>query len=252
MIKAIIIDDEPHCIDRLAKLLTTHCGENVVVQDTANTVDSGCELIERLKPDLVFLDIRIQDETGFDLLRRLPEITFEVVFCTAYEQYALRAFKFSALDYLLKPIDVDDLTALVARLQQKHVRAVHTSEEVYEMAMHNVYGNMTSEKRIAIPTLAGFTLVKVNEIVRCKSDVNYTTIHFVDKTDLMVARTLKDFEEMLEPYGFIRLHNSHLINIRYIKRYHKGKGGYVVLEDHTEIEVSMRRKNSLMEKLGMS
>ncbi len=250
MIKAIIIDDEQHCINRLEKLLVTHCRESVAILGSATTIDDGYELITRLKPDLLFLDIQIHKDTGFDLLRRLPEIDFEVVFSTAHEQYALQAFKFSALDYLLKPVDVDDLTDLISRLQLKRDAAQRNFKSAYEMAMHNLNGYDQPSKRIAIPTLTGFTLLKVDDIVRCKSDVNYTTIYMADKTSLMVAKTLKEFEGMLEPYGFIRLHNSHLVNLKYVREYHKGKGGFVILEDRTEIEVSVRKKDILMEKLG--
>lgn len=249
MIKAVIIDDEQHCISRLETLLARHCREAVAVVGTADTAGEGFELITRLQPDLVFLDIQIHDESGFDLLNRLPEIDCEIVFCTAYEKYALKAFKFSALDYLLKPVDADDLQALVSRLQLKRKEVGRERKSSFEIAMRNINSQDLPIKRIAIPTLTGFTLVRVHEIVRCRSDVNYTTLYMVDKSSLMVARTLKEFEEILEPYGFVRLHNSHLVNLQYIRQYHKGKGGFVILEDNTEIEVSVRRKDTLIKRL---
>lgn len=251
MIRAVIIDDEIHCISRLERLLGQHCREEVAILGTANTVADGYELIDRLKPDLVFLDIQLHDQTGFDLLQQFEEIDFEVIFCTAYEQYTLQAIKFGALDYLLKPIDVDDLTSIIMRFQAK--REKHKTarmKEAYEMTMLNISHNTQNTKRIAIPTLTGFTLLDVKDITYCESDVNYTKVHMLDNKIHVVARTLKDFESMLVPYDFVRLHNSYLVNVRYIKHYNKGKGGFVVLSDKTELEVSVRRKEALMQVLG--
>lgn len=250
MIKTIIVDDEAHCISRLEKLLTSRCREEVAVVGTAQSVQEGEALIERLDPDLVLLDIQIGDRNGFELLSHFPEARFDVVFCTAYEQYALKAFKFSALDYLLKPIDVDDLVELVGRVKAKRDARREERQLLFEMARRNIDGYRGREKRIAIPTVTGLTMLMADEIVRCQSDINYTTIHLADRTSFVVAKTLKDFEEILEPYGFIRIHNSHLVNLTRIKKYHKGKGGYVVLQDGTEIEVSVRKKESLLSLLN--
>ena len=250
MIKTVIVDDEPHCISRLERLLTTHCREEVAIVGTASSVADGIELIRRVEPFFVLLDIQINDQSGFDLLEAFPEKKFEVVCCTAYERYAIKAFKFSALDYLLKPIDRDDLVDVVARIVEKRDALNRESQLRFSAAKYNIDGYQQQRRRIAIPSLTGLTLLDVDDIVRCESDVNYTVLHLADKSTMVVAKTLKDFESLLELHGFIRLHNSHLVNVAYIKAYHKGKGGYVVLQDGREVEVSVRRKDVLLKKLN--
>lgn len=151
---------------------------------------------------------------------------------------------------MLKPIDVDDLVELVGRITSKHGSDRMQRQLLFEMTQRNIDGYNRREKRIAVPTMTGLTLLAADDIVRCQSDVNYTTIHLPDHTSLVVAKTLKDFEEMMEPYGFMRVHNSHLVNLAYIRKYHKGKGGYLILRDGAEIDVSVRRKEALLEKLN--
>jgi two-component system LytT family response regulator len=205
------------------------------------------DAIVRLQPDLVFLDIQLQENTGFDLLHRLPDITFDIIFVTAYEKYAVQAFKFSAIDYLLKPVDPDDLQQAVSRLQQRR-----SKEEVarkFETLFHNLKNIPGLSKRISIPTVNGLVFLPVSDIVRCESHINYTTIFLRDGQKLTVAKTLKEFEELLSEYNFYRVHNSHLINLACIKRYNKGKGGFVSMSDNTEIEVSTRRKEDLLKRL---
>jgi two-component system LytT family response regulator len=248
MIDAIIIDDEAHCIRHLSGLLSASCGPVVRLAGTATTVEDGWQSILRLQPQLVFLDIQLQNETGFDLLDRFPVIDFDIIFVTAYEKYAIRAFKFSAIDYLLKPVDPDDLRQAVARLQQK--RSKEETAKRFETLLDNLRNGTGLPRRISVPTVKGMEFLPVQEIVRCESHVNYTTIFLVNGQKLTVARTLKEFEELLEEYHFFRVHNSHLINLACIKSYHKGKGGSVRMSDNTEIEVSTRRKDELLKKMA--
>ncbi len=247
MINAILIDDENHCISRLQTILKDYCQNEVRILATCTDIDSGYEAIINLKPDLVFLDIQINAATGFDLLQRFVNLDFEVVFTTAFEQYAIQAFKFSASDYLLKPIDPDDLVVTVQRLKLKISSKESTNS--YELLFENFKNMQQQNKKITVPTMQGLLFLSVQDIIRCKSDVNYTTIYLKDKSTIFVAKTLKEFEAMLIPHDFFRVHNSHLINLAYIKSYNKGKGGYLQLEDHTEIEVSSRRKEDFLKKL---
>ena len=247
MINAIIIDDEKHCIDHLEGLIHNYCQSTIRVLGSFQTVEDGLQAITRLQPDLVFLDIHVGDVNGFDLLSRLPAIPFDIIFVTAYEKYAIQAFKFSAIDYLLKPADPDDLLQAVGRLQQKKLKEESTQK--LETLFYNLKNIPGLSKRITVPTVKGLVFLPVNDILRCESHINYTSIFLKDGQKLTVARTLKEFEELLSDYNFYRVHNSHLINLACIKSYHKGKGGSVSMADNTEIEVSTRRKDELLKKL---
>jgi len=245
MIRAIIIDDEQHCIDRLGGLLAEHLAETIHLMDSFTTASDGFNAILKYKPDLVFMDVQLNDATGFDILKKLDEIKFEIIFTTAYEKYAIQAFKFSALDYLLKPIDADDLKQAIARLVEKNPK-IDTTQKL-ETLLGNFYG---AGKRICVPVVNGLVVLKVEDIIRCESAINYTTIFMKDKQKLTVAKILKEFEEMLVDYNFFRVHNSHLINLAYIKSYNKGKGGFVTMMDNSDIEVSTRRRDDFLKKLA--
>lgn len=247
MIRAIIIDDEQHCSNRLTDLLNRFCKQAVTIAGTFKNVDDAVAGINTLKPDLVFLDIQLHDQTGFDLLERISQIDFEVIFTTAYDNYAIQAFKFSAVDYLLKPIDPDDLVQSVGKLQ----KIFHQREltEKFDALLHNIKTADTLSKKITVATSKGLLFLQVSDITRCQSDVNYTTIYLKDKQQIVVAKTLKEFEDMLSDHNFFRIHNSHLINMDCIKSYHKGKGGYVTLIDNTSLEVSTRRRDLFLKRV---
>lgn len=245
MIRAIIIDDEEHCIKRLSGLLQEHCENRIHLMDSFRSVEEGLAAIRKLQPDLVFLDVQINDKTGFDLLSQLDEINFELIFTTAFERYAVQAFKFSAIDYLLKPIDEIDLKQAVQKINDINVKS--SAPEKLQVLFNNLQGR---SKRICVPVMNGLVFLQVSDIIRCESDVNYTTFFLKDKEKLMVSKTLKEFEELLTEFNFFRVHNSHLINLAYVKKYVKGKGGYVIMEDHSEIEVSTRRKDDFLKKLA--
>jgi len=247
MIRAIIVDDEQHCINRLAGLLAAHCKQTVEVAGAFINVNEALTGIGIINPDLVFLDIQLNESTGFDLLSQLPQINFEVIFTTAYDNYAIKAFKFSALDYLLKPIDTEDLLQAINKFQK--IQQQHEVTEKFNTLFHNLKNQAGASKKITVATSKGLEFLLISDIIRCEADVNYTTIYLKNKQQLMVAKTLKDFDELLSDHQFFRIHNSHLINLDYIKSYHKGKGGYVTLTDNTSLEVSTRRKDLFLKKI---
>ncbi len=238
MIKAVIIDDIPEARKVLAADLSSYCA-NIEVIGEAEGVVSGAKLIKELKPDLVFLDIQMPDGTGFDLLEILPKIDFRLVFTTASDEYAIKAFKFSAVDYLLKPIDPDELMDAVSRveLQDKPGDRIELLKE-----------NLDKPKRIALNTLDKIHIVEVSEILRCESNINYTMFYFTDGTKLLVTKTLKEFDKMLSDHYFIRVHQSHLVNARFIKEFTKSDG-YIFMKDGTKVPVSTRKKQVLMDMI---
>lgn len=247
MIRALIIDDEQHCINHLSALLQQELKETVHVMDTFTTRLSGLEGIIKYRPDLVFLDVQLNDgETGFQLLKELSDYHPQIIFTTAYERYAVQAFRFSAVDYLLKPVDSSELITSIEKIKERSP-GIQTSEKL-ETLLGNLYN---ASKRICVPVMNGIVILNVSDIVRCESDSNYTTIHINDNQKLTVAKTLKEFEEMLTDYNFFRIHNSQLVNLNYIRSYNKGKGGFVVLKNGMTLEVSTRRKEEFLKKLNV-
>lgn len=246
--KAIIIDDEQHCIDRIISLVNDNQIE-VEIIGCYNNVDDGFNGISLLKPDFIFLDIHIGNETGFDLLEKFTKINFEVIFTTAFENHAIQAIKFSAIDYLLKPIDVDDLKESIARLKQK-TESRKSTVSGYEELLQNLLHIKNQNKKITIQTQTETILINIQDIIRCQSDINYTTLYLKNGKNVVASKTLKDFENLLSPYNFFRVHNSHLINLEYMKSYDKGKGGYVHLTDNSVVEVSVRRKEPFISRLN--
>jgi two-component system LytT family response regulator len=213
---------------------------------SASSVKEGIKAIKELQPDLIFLDVQIHDRTGFDLLRECGNVNFKVIFTTAYDKFAIQAIKFSAIGYLLKPIDEDDLTEALEKLDSNSVDDMRAMTKVIE---HNI-NSQSKKKKITIPTGNELIFLDIDEIIRCHSDINYTTIFKADKQKILVAKTLKEFEELLTEHDFYRIHNSDLINLAYIKSYNKGKGGSVILNDGTELEVSTRRKEEFLKKMS--
>lgn len=245
MIKAVIIDDEQHCIDRLCNLLPEIKNPVIQLSGTAQTVDEGISLISKHHPQLVFLDVQIADKTGFDLLKAIPDAQFQVIFTTAHDRYALQAFRFCAIDYLLKPVDADELQAALLKVNASKNNSV-ISEQISEL----LKGIGTKPRKIGVPTLNGIVFVPVSEIIRCHADGNYTELHLAGKKQMVVSKTLKEFENLLADYSFFRVHHSDLVNLDYVKSYNKGKGGYLMLDDNSSVEVSSRRKEELLKKLG--
>jgi len=252
IIRAVIIDDEQGGRDVLECLLEEFC-PNVNVVGTADSISGGLEIIKRLQPNLVFLDIQMPYGSGFDLVNSIENRTFEVVFTTAYDNYAIQAIRCSALDYLLKPIKADELIEAVERVSaaMRDTTPAHTSvlQEQLSMLMHSLSdGNLPA--RVAIPTSDGMEFVAVSDIVRCEALANYTSFFFTNGEKLLVTRTLKDFDTMLTGHNFFRVHNTHLINLTHVVKYVRADGGYVVMTDGASIEVSRRRRDELLEKLA--
>lgn len=243
--KSLIIEDESHCFDRLNTLIQKNHHEEIELLNWSRTIDEGIDAIYKYQPDLVFLDVELGDSNAFNLLKNLNISNFDIIFTTAHQEYAIQAIKLSALDYLLKPIGKEELGIAV----QKHFQRLSNIQliEKLDVLYEHLSTTPSQNKRISIPTISGFEFIKIQEIIRCQSDVNYTHIYLESNEKLTVARTLKDFESMLMPYGFFRVHNSHLINVSKVIRYQKGKGGFLTLENGIEIEVSHRRKDDLMQ-----
>jgi len=243
--RAIIIDDEKNNRENLSSLLTQYCPE-VELCGEAASVDEAFILVRQLKPDLVFLDIKMPEKDGFELLETLDEVTFEVIIVTAYNQYALKALKFSAIDYLLKPIDIIELSKAVDKAASK------ISEKKESNELRNFIRNMKSEpvsRKIALPNHEQVDFVSVSEIIRCEGDNNYTHVYLHNGTKKLVSKTLKEFDELLQEYYFIRIHRSHLVNPDFITSYYKNDGGIIHLSDGARIPVSRSRKKEVLEML---
>jgi len=246
MLKAIIIDDELKSRESLRILIEDFC-ENVTVAASCQNVNEGIEAIGKFKPDVIFLDIQMQRETGFDLLNRLNEINFEVIFTTAYSEYAIKAFKFSAIDYLLKPIDIEELKAGLVKVEKKVNGNI--SGRLKQM-MDNLKGGSVENFKLALPTNEGLLFIKVNDIVYCEASSNYTQIFMYDGKKHLVSRTLKEYEDILGESNFFRIHHSYLINLNLVKKYVRGEGGYVVMNNDTSLDVSKRKKEAFLDRIG--
>ncbi|HRH66097.1 MAG TPA: LytTR family DNA-binding domain-containing protein [Bacteroidia bacterium] len=247
MIPTLLIDDEQHCIDRLMMLLNTNYRDTIRVMEQCNSVEQGIAAIRKYRPELVFLDIQIHDQTGFDLLQATRDFKYEVIFTTAHDGFAVKAFKFSAVDYLLKPVDPDDLAGAIEKVKSK--QETREQSQKLDSLFFNLKNLQAPAKKICIPVSNGKEIIAVSDIVRCQSDVNYTYLFLKDKTKLTVTKTLKEFDELLSDYNFFRVHNSHLVNLSYVKGYSAGKGGMVTLTDGTSIDVSTRRKDEFLKRL---
>jgi len=253
MLKAIIVEDEKNSQELLKELVTEYC-EGVEIADIAGNVAEALEALDTHKPDLVFLDIELPDGDGFQVLEQAPNKAFDVIFTTAYDQYAMKAFKFSATDYLLKPVDIDELEAAVKRVRDKHQagKAEPAEQSAKLEALVQNLRNMTQPlKRIVLPTSNGFTVVNPENIIRCESDRNYTFIFLTDGRKILVSRTIKEYDEMLSDHNFFRIHQSHLINLNFLKNYTRGRGGYVELTDGTVLDVSARRKSEFLKRMSV-
>jgi two-component system, LytTR family, response regulator len=246
MLKAVIVDDEPKARENLQILLHDFV-EGVEVVGLCGNIADATEAVRLHAPDVVFLDIQLQRETGFDLLTKLKEINFEVIFTTAYTEYAIKAFKFSAIDYLLKPIDIEELKKAVARVEK---RVSNNITGRLTQLVQNLKQGSSENYKIALPTLDGLVFVKISDILYCEASSNYTQI-FTAEEKYLVSKTLKEYDDLLSDHNFFRIHNSYLININSIKKYVKGEGGYVVLNNDTSLDVSKRKKEAFLNKIGI-
>ncbi|MCG8332592.1 MAG: LytTR family DNA-binding domain-containing protein [Chitinophagales bacterium] len=246
MINAIIIDDEINAIKTLSNDLAKYCPDVHIIQKCKSAKD-GLKAIKQLKPDLVFLDINMPWMSGIELLEVIEDITFDVIFTTAHDQYAVKAFKLSVTDYLLKPIDHQELIIAVEKVSTKKK---HLSREQLVQLRNNMDTN-TPLLRVGIPTPEGIDFISLQDILYCEAQSNYTYIHLTDDKHLISARTLKEFDQLLANDHFCRIHQSFLINLNHLKKYYRGDGGYVVMANQASLNVSRSKKEELLRKIKM-
>jgi two-component system LytT family response regulator len=245
MITATIVDDEPYSCESLATLLERYCPD-VKVLDICHSATDALQSIKEQKPNILFLDIEMPHMNGFEMLEKLPEIDFGLIFTTSYDQYAIKAIRFSALDYLLKPIDREELQRAVQKVAG---RMKNPHPQQIEILLQKLNQPRISVNKIAIPTMEGLQMILVDSIISCGADSNYTVLLLKNKQKIIASRTLKEIEEMLEDYSFARVHHSHVVNLNEVEKYIKGEGGYLLMSDGTNIDVSRSRKEILLRKL---
>lgn len=243
MLKAVLIDDEKHCLETLGMMLARHCKDVEIIEE-CRSGKKGVEAINKHKPDLVFLDIEMPMMNGFEVLEQFPEIPFAVIFTTSYDQYAIKAFRYSALDYLLKPIDPEELVTAVKKVISK--QNVPFAEQ-FDILLKQIKQKGAGFEKIAIPTTEGFELVRADQIIRCEADDNYTHIYLKENRKIVACRMLKEMEELMQEFGFfMRVHNSHLVNMNEVAKYVRGDGGYLLMSNGSSVAISKSRRDSLI------
>lgn len=238
MIKALLVDDEERAIDSLQLMLEKFIPEIGQIQSCSDPRKCS-RIIHEMKPDLVFLDVRMPFLSGFELLDSIPNKSFKVIFTTAYDEYAIKAIRFSALDYLLKPVDVDELINAVKRFMRS-IDYEWPQQELFKNVSHNMQAGGSQHFRLALPSKEGVHFLMPSEVMRCEASGNYTVFHVGDGKQLITSKTLGEYEDLLSPFHFIRTHKSHLVNLEYIS--YVDHNGFVILKDSTKVEVSRRRK----------
>lgn len=246
MLTTLLVDDEEHCRIALRNFLTRYCPDVSVIGE-ADTVATARRLVAELGPDLVFLDISMPPEDGFALFRDLPAPGFHTIFVTAHDEYALKAIKHHALDYLLKPLNISELIRAVGHA--KALREQGSMQAQLSQLLQSAQQPGLPEK-ICLPLADGFTYVPVREIIRCEAEGSYTIFHFSGRNKVVVSRTLGSYEAVLKDYGFIRVHHQHLINPEHVERYQRGRGGIVVMSDKKEVVVSQRKKDDFLRQIN--
>jgi len=244
MIRTVVIEDEKHSRTLLMELLHEHCKQVNVVAE-ADSVKSGLTAIAEEKPELVFLDIELQSETSFEILEKLPEINFELVFTTAFDHYALKAIKFCAIDYLLKPIDLNDLLIAVAKAE-KRLNHEYLNKNL-EALLNNIKTGSQNNHRIALPTLEGLIFVSVSDIIYCESSGPYTRFFLKQPNKIVTSKHLKEYEDLLSGYNFFRIHKSYLVNLQEIQKYIRGDGGQLIMSNGAALTVSKQRKEKFLQ-----
>lgn len=241
--KAIVIDDEERSRQTLNGLLQRYCPEVTVIAEAAS-VSEATAVLQQHTPDVVFLDINLPDGTGMDILEQFPQRSFDVIFTTAHNEHSLKAFQYAALHYLLKPISYIQLREAVGRLKKN---SAPVNDERFRVMREELQHERNS---IVLTSLEGFSIVEIASIVRCEADSNYTKIFFTGAKPFTASRNLSHFEELLTDAGFVRIHNKHLVNVKHVKHYHRGRGGYVEMSDASQVEVSVRKKDEFLETLS--
>ncbi len=243
MVHCVIVDDEVNCIEMLEWLLKTYC-PNVVIDAMCDSGEKGIAAINQYKPDVVFLDIEMPKMNGFDMLEKFDKLFFDVVFTTAYNKFAIKAFRYSALNYLLKPVDPDDLKVTIKKIEDK--KAAPEKAQL-DLLLQNIKNISQPVQRIALTTNDGMIFVETKDIMYCQAESNYTNVVLANKGKMLVAKTLKDIDETLSGKDFFRVHNSFLININHIKKFVRGDGGYVIMNDGTQVTISRSRREEFFD-----
>jgi two-component system, LytTR family, response regulator len=247
MIRCVLIDDEVNSLEMMEWLFKTYCPE-VKIEEMCNSAEKGIEAINKYKPDVVFLDIEMPHMNGFDLLEKFDRLFFDIVFCTAYDQFAIKAFRYSALNYLLKPVDPDDLKDTIQRIQEKRTSP---SKEQMDLLIQNIQqAGKPTVQRIALTTNDGMIFVSTNEIIYCEAESNYTSIVLKGGKKILVSKVLKEIDETLAGPDFFRVHNSYLINLNHISKFVRGEGGYVIMDDGATISISRNRRQEFMDQFS--
>lgn len=248
MIKAIIIDDEKNARFLLRDLLKRNCAQTLNLVGEADDVNTGIKAIQKYGPDVVFLDIQMKNGTGFDLLKQVKNVDFEVIFITAYDNYAIKAFEFSAFGYLLKPIKSGDLRNLVDRLAT-HLEKLKVAADKRVKILIDNYGDEAGKmKRLVINNIEGFQVVDIDHIIRLEASSNYTQFILSEGKSILVSRTLGQYEDLLKENGFFRIHQSHIVNLRHVQGYLKVDGGRVKMSDGSELSLSRNRKAAFIDR----
>ncbi len=247
MTKAIIVEDEVRGLNNLKNLLAQNCAE-VEIVGTASSIKEAARLFDAMdeSPDLAFLDISLPDGLVFQLLNILEPLDFEIIFVTAYEEYAIKACEYSSIGYITKPIDPDKLVEAVRRVKSKKSRYINKRLEIFNNVYHN---NPNAFRKMSISALDGIYFIDIQNIVRFEAEDNYTHIFMEDGERITASKTIKSFEDMLGPYNFYRVHKRHVINLNYMRKFVKGDGGYLIMDDEKRIEVSRRRRPAFMEQI---
>jgi two-component system, LytTR family, response regulator len=244
--KAVIIDDEKKSREVL-KTLVEKNNPQLIISGMADGVQSGIKLVQEELPDIIFLDIKMADGTGFDLLESLPDLKSRVIFTTAYDQFALKAIKYSALDYLMKPIDSEELKAAIEKAEKQ--KAQNPSMENLQFLLENFKKSESNYSRITLPTGNAYEVVNISDIIRCEAETSYTKFVLAGKRNILVSSSLKYYEDLLPEKDFFRLHHHHLVNLAHVQKFLKEDGGYVIMSDGSKIEISRRKKEAFIQRL---
>jgi len=247
MLNVVIIEDEAHGQETLKNLLKEYC-ENIEIAGIAGSVKEGIKAIEAIKPDLIFLDIELHTGTGFDILENVNRYDFEVIFTTAYENYAIKAIKFSAIDYLLKPIDISELRDAVDKVRKRREQSLE-NHKLYNF-LKNLKGQNDSQKIITLSTSEGMEFIPVADIIKLEANGSYTTFYLKQGRSLLVSKNLKEYENLLSEHGFFRVHHSCMINLNQVERYVKSEGGSIILKDGSQADISQKKKEKFLELMS--
>jgi two-component system LytT family response regulator len=242
---AIVVDDIPEALQMLSNDIEKYHPEIKII-GKANSVISTAKLVQKRHPDILFLDIMLGDGTGFDILEIVPNLRSKIIFVTASDEYAIKAFKFAAIDYILKPYANEDLANAIKKAKEQ----IQPNKEQLSVLQDSIKNPSRISQKISLHTSEKIVVVLISEILRCKSDNNYTTFYLENGQKILVSKTLKYYADMLKEHQFLRVHQSHLINIKYIKEFIKSDGGYLILKDKTNIPVSVRKRNEVVETLN--